>query len=61
MSEQELSKEWIELVKEAMQSNASKEKFKEFLKEEKEKREYNNSGINRRMNKNETSSSSSMA
>lgn len=42
MSEQELSKEWIELVKEAMRSNTSKEKFEKFLKEEKKKREYNN-------------------
>jgi len=40
--EPELSKEWIELVKEAMKSNTSKEKFKEFLKEEKKRREYNN-------------------
>ena len=42
MSEQELSKEWIELVKEAMKSNTSKEKFEKFLKEEKKRREYNN-------------------
>ncbi|MED4228918.1 anti-repressor SinI family protein [Neobacillus cucumis] len=41
MDKQELSKEWIELVKEAMKSNTSKEKFKNFLEEEKKKREYN--------------------
>jgi len=35
ISEQELPKEWVELVKDAMKSNVSKEKFKKFLKNEK--------------------------
>ena len=39
ISEQELPKEWVQLVKDAMKSNISKEKFKKFLKEEKKKRE----------------------
>lgn len=34
-----LSEEWVELVKEAMKSNITKEDFKQFLKEEKEKRD----------------------
>jgi hypothetical protein len=36
-----LSKEWVELVKEAMESNITKEQFKIFLQKEKEKRENN--------------------
>jgi hypothetical protein len=38
ISEQELPKEWVELVKDAMKSNISKENFKKFLIEEKKKR-----------------------
>ena len=38
----QLPEEWIELVKEAMESNITKEDFKQFLREEKEKR---NKGI----------------
>lgn len=34
----DLPKDWVELVKEAMKSNITKEEFKKFLKEEKEKR-----------------------
>ena len=37
-SESDLPKEWIELVKEAMKSDITKEDFKIFLKKEKEKR-----------------------
>ncbi len=33
---QDLSEEWIELVKEAMKSNISKEEFKIFLKKKAE-------------------------
>ncbi|USK75654.1 anti-repressor SinI family protein [Peribacillus frigoritolerans] len=33
--DQDLSEEWIELVKEAMKSNISKEEFKIFLKKKK--------------------------
>jgi hypothetical protein len=36
--ESDLPKEWIELVKEAMKSNITKEDFKIFLENEKEKR-----------------------
>lgn len=32
-SDQNLPKEWIELVKLAMQSNVTKEEFEEFLRE----------------------------
>ncbi|MCM2535896.1 anti-repressor SinI family protein [Neobacillus pocheonensis] len=39
--EHDLPKEWVELVKYAMKSNVTKENFKKFLKEEKEKRENN--------------------
>ncbi|MCM3729884.1 anti-repressor SinI family protein [Neobacillus cucumis] len=42
ISEQELPKEWVELVKDAMISNVSKEKFKKFLKDEKKIRENKN-------------------
>jgi mevalonate pyrophosphate decarboxylase len=38
-NESELPKEWVELIKEAMKSNITKEDFKKFLKKEKEKRE----------------------
>lgn len=34
-----LSEEWVELVKEAMKSDITKEDFEEFLKEVKEKRD----------------------
>jgi len=34
----QLPEEWVELVKEAMKSNITKEEFQRFLKEEKEKR-----------------------
>jgi hypothetical protein len=34
----DLPKEWVELVKEAMEANISKEDFKIFLENEKEKR-----------------------
>jgi hypothetical protein len=37
-NESDLPKEWVELVKEAMKSNITKEDFKIFLKKEKEKR-----------------------
>ncbi|MCQ6282833.1 anti-repressor SinI family protein [Bacillus sp. EB600] len=37
----DLPKEWVELIKEAMQSNITKEDFKIFLKKEKEKRDNN--------------------
>ncbi|WP_155928803.1 anti-repressor SinI family protein [Bacillus sp. UNC41MFS5] len=37
-SESDLPKEWIELVKEAMKSDITKEDFKIFLEKEKEKR-----------------------
>lgn len=37
-SESYLPKEWIELVKEAMKSNITKEEFKIFLEKEKEKK-----------------------
>lgn len=37
--ELDLPKEWVELVKEAMKSDITKEDFKIFLKKEKEKRE----------------------
>ncbi|WP_423798067.1 anti-repressor SinI family protein [Neobacillus sp. SAB-20_R2A] len=37
-NEYDLPKEWIELVKEAMKSNITKEDFKIFLEKEKEKR-----------------------
>jgi hypothetical protein len=36
--EQELPEEWINLIKEAMKSNITKEDFKKFLEEEKKKR-----------------------
>jgi hypothetical protein len=38
INEHNLPKEWIELVKVAMKSNITKENFKKFLKERKEKR-----------------------
>lgn len=38
ISESELPKEWIELVKEAMKSDVTKEDFKNFLEKEKAKR-----------------------
>lgn len=38
MNKSNLTNEWIELIKYAMNSNTSKEKFKLFLKIEKEKR-----------------------
>lgn len=34
----ELPEEWINLIKEAMKSNITKEDFKKFLEEEKKKR-----------------------
>lgn len=34
-----LTKEWVGLVKEAMRSNITKEDFKQFLKQEKKRRE----------------------
>lgn len=37
-NEFELPKEWVELVKDAMKSDITKEEFKKFLKEEAEKR-----------------------
>lgn len=37
-NESDLPKEWIELVKEAMESNITKDDFKIFLEKEKEKR-----------------------
>lgn len=37
-----LPEEWAKLVKEAMESNITKEEFKKFLKEEKEKRKKDN-------------------
>ncbi|MBS4215108.1 MULTISPECIES: anti-repressor SinI family protein [Neobacillus] len=37
-NESDLPKEWIELVKEAMKSNITKDDFKIFLEKEKEKR-----------------------
>jgi hypothetical protein len=37
--ETDLPKEWVELVKQAMESNITKEDFKIFLESEKEKRE----------------------
>ncbi|MDR4949797.1 anti-repressor SinI family protein [Neobacillus cucumis] len=37
-NESNLPKEWIELVKEAMKANITKEDFKIFLKNEKDKR-----------------------
>ncbi|WML51624.1 anti-repressor SinI family protein [Neobacillus sp. PS3-12] len=36
--ETDLPKEWVELVKQAMESNITKEDFKIFLENEKEKR-----------------------
>lgn len=39
----DLSKEWFELVKEAMESNVTKEEFRKFLQEETEKRGNNKS------------------
>ncbi|WP_462411653.1 anti-repressor SinI family protein [Neobacillus sp. Marseille-QA0830] len=38
-NESNIPKEWIELIKEAMKANITKEDFKIYLKEEKEKRE----------------------
>ncbi|MBU8919263.1 anti-repressor SinI family protein [Bacillus sp. FJAT-29953] len=38
-NESDLPKEWIELVKEAMKSNITKDDFKIFLEKEKEKRQ----------------------
>lgn len=38
----QLPEEWVELVKEAMESKITKEDFKQFLKEEKKKRDKGN-------------------
>lgn len=40
-----LPEEWVELVKEAMKSNITKEDFKQFLKKEKEKKEKRDKGF----------------
>lgn len=37
-TEYDLPKEWMELVKEAMESDITKEEFKIFIEKEKEKR-----------------------
>jgi hypothetical protein len=37
-TEYDLPKEWLELVKEAMESDITKEEFKIFIEKEKEKR-----------------------
>jgi hypothetical protein len=39
--ETDLPKEWVELVKEAMESTITKEDFRRFLEKEKERRKNN--------------------
>jgi hypothetical protein len=48
VNQNSLPKEWADLAKYLMESNISKEKFKLFLKQEKEKRKKSDPDISRK-------------